>query len=127
MQSTKEIAAEIRKVFKKTLLGTKWSIRIQTFSGGSSISITLREAPYQVLEAKQIHPYMQRGYSQLSEYTLDDYDSEERISNGAVLTPAGWKLFCDVVKFLDSLNWFNVRDSFLHLQIGDWDRPFKVV
>ena len=123
-KSTKEIAAEIRQVFKKTLPNTKWSVRMQSFAGGSSISVALLEAPFEVLEAEQ--PYCERGYAQLSEYTLDDFNSENRISNGAVLTKEGWKLMCEVVQFLDSLRWFNIRDSFLHLEIGHWDKPFTV-
>ena len=126
-KSTKEIAAEIRQELKVRYPEAKFSVSKQSFSMGSSISVVLMSAPFEALEANQPYTSDGRNHAQLNEYQLvDSYRKEERNSNGAILTVAGWRLMREVVVYLNSLKWFDTRYSFLHLEIGKWDKPFTV-
>ena len=130
-KSTKEMAAQIRKELKVRFPTYKFSVRKEGFSGGSAITVALMTAPHEVFAAEQNERYHLSSYAfkyaQLNEYQLnhtsrnDNYDS-----NGTRLTKRAFNMLVDLVQYLDSLKWFDTRYSFLHLEIGKWDKPFTV-
>ena len=79
--TTTEIAKLIRKQLKKELPICKFSVTTSYFSGGSSITVALMEAPFEVMEPNK---NWKNGYAQLNERVI-----EEGYSNGVNLTKEG--------------------------------------
>lgn len=119
-RSTKEIAEIIRTYLKEIYSDCKWSVRYESFSGGSAIHVYLMEAPYQVCVDEN------QGHFEISKYRLD---REER------LVPKAKAMFADVLRLIKSyhfddsdgmIDYFNTNFYF-HLGVGKWDKSFKVV
>ena len=142
--STKDIAERIREQLKKEFPQCKFSVRCKFFSGGSEISVSLQEAPFEVFnkehkQDKNGNVYTERNwqYSQLNDITLLNYTWEdtEGYCNGAYLTKEAWQVLKKVSQIIASYR-FDDSDGqidYFHtnfypfLTIGRWDKPFKVV
>jgi len=148
---TKEIAKQIREKLKK-IAGVKFSVTMQSYSGGSSISVYLMESNFKVIEdfknlsdeaifkykdggrrtEEQLKEMQEGGHFQLNtHYTHEEYN-KDLWNNGVFLTEAGHKLFREVNKIVNYYNYdnsdiqsdyFNVN-FYCHLSIGKWDKPY---
>lgn len=129
-RSTKDIAALVRETLKKELPAWKFSVRVQNYSCGSSITLSLMSGPEQVVEARYQHvhsfpragaqpeeyqfkiPYTEQqpfpGYAQLNHYQLEadnQGERELRLSNGEYLTPLGWSVMKKANEILSAEHW----------------------
>lgn len=149
---TKEIAKRIRQEIKNKYPQCKFSITMQSYSGGSSISIALMSAPFDVFKDPStitedtIHRYFDgrtledirdsntRKYVQLNYYQLLDDYKDDTWCNGAFLTKEAHQILQDVVKITNQYNYDNSDSTidyfdtnfYLHMSIGHWDKPFQV-
>ncbi len=128
------IAKEVKQELNKHYPQCKWSIRIERFSGGRSLKVTLLAAPFEAFARdKDCAGNEVRGYAQLNQYQFHSPD-DEFINNGSYLTKEAWDCMADAYRIAGRDNW-NKSDSqadyfdvnyWLHLQIGNWDKPFAV-
>jgi len=131
-----EIAKWIRVQLKKEYPECKWSV---TTRAPRSIDVYLMEAPFDVFEGE--NPFRYRDsqgndigdYAQLNEYALlDDYNDDERKTNGVTLTPECWQVMKRAAQLLNQHNFDNSdpMTDYFHVNywtgigIGKWDRPF---
>lgn len=142
----KDIARAIRKELKEATPECKWSIRIERYSGGKSLYISLMEAPFDAIKAvrresfaggehKFIIEPVKEQYAQINHYHLDNYSNEDEwagVNNGYVLHEDAIKALKHATHFANSFN-FDDSDSmidyfhtnfYLHLEIGRWNKPF---
>lgn len=119
-RSTKEIAEIIRTYLKEIYSDCKWSVRYESFSGGSVIHVSLMEAPYQVCVDEN------QGHFEINQHW---FDREER------LVPKAKVMFADVLRLIKSyhfddsdgmIDYFNTNFYF-YLGVGKWDKSFQVV
>lgn len=143
----KEIAKQIRTDLKN-LKGYKFSVTIERFSGGSSISVAMLTSPIQIkrnvedipndpniigfndnADLKGIQNYT---YHQLNEYQLkDDYDVN-MWCNSVFLTKAGHDILKNVVDISkkhhydnsDPMSDYFDTNFYLHVSLGKWDKDF---
>lgn len=150
--STKEIAKLIRERLKKEFPECRFSVTIERFTGGSSITVSLMSTPFEVFELRPNRDNFsfltefdfrnsllatqhghESGYAQLNHYNFL-YSTTKNYSNGVFLTEKAYKLLRKAVKIVESFNYddsdgmidyFHTRFYF-HLNIGKWDKPFRV-
>lgn len=148
---TKEIAKRIRQQLKREFSGCKFSVRIEYYSMGSSITVRLMKSDIKVkkdfseLSDYSLSFYKDKRYTedalrrmqgetyhQLNEYILRGEYNPDHWCNGVFLTERGHKFLKRVVKIADHYN-FNDSDSMtdyyhvnfsFHLSLGKWDKPF---
>lgn len=137
-----DIAKEIRVACKKMTPECKFSIRVQKYAGGQSMSITLMSAPFEVFkkvddeiadlnkkyctkdEAKELwQGIIDKGHHQVNQYYYkEDY----------IMTEEAKKVMEFLIKLTNSYN-FDDSDSqidYFHnnfysdFSIGSWDKPF---
>ncbi len=115
---TKEIAKIVRDTLKKEFRDCKFSVTIERYSGGSSITIALISAPFEVLKSGE-------RYRQLNQYYLDrDKD----------LTPKGKAMMKRVNEIIKSFHRDNsdpMTDYFCvnfyySLHVGKGNKDFEV-
>jgi len=146
----KEIAKIIKTNLKKEYPKCKFSVQIQRYSMGQSLYISLMEAPFEAIikkgsfgnhgfQSMEDQGYTYEAYSQLNQYTFKEpYENAYPIegwNNGCQLTKEAWDCMKKVSQISTSYNYddsdgmidyFNTN-FYLHLNIGKWDKPFKVV
>lgn len=125
IRDIKDIAKAVREYVKKKYPDCKFSVKIERYSGGQSMSVTLLEAPF--------NPLLNENNWQVSStgnkyYSVNHYHFERNES----LTPEAIELFKDVRNFYNQYNYnhsdsqsdyFNVR-FYETLAIGEWDKGF---
>ena len=125
-----EIAKAIRKDLKKAFPDCKFSIRKKDFAGGGSITVSLMMAPFKVIE--KANDEYDKTYCQINNYCLDKYLLPDSVLQ---LTPQAVDLLKKVTEIAQAYNYsdcdsqidyFDVNFYF-HLEIGQWDKPFKEV
>ena len=132
MKDIKETAKEVRQTLTKEYPACKWSVRIERFSGGQEMKVALLAAPFEAF-ARDVdcNGNKVKGYTQLNQYQFSSPDDDNR-NNGAYLTREAWDCMAEAYKIASRDNWdksdpqtdyFNVN-YWLHLEIGNWDRPF---
>jgi len=151
MASTKEIAKLIRTDLK-AFPGFKFSVTIENYSGGSSISLHVMAAPHRMIRTMaeipaindpentgrytrtQIEEMQSKKYHQLSQYQLrssDEY-APDTWNNGVFLTEYGHNELKKIVVVVEkyhkdssdsSIDYFNCNFYF-HLSLGKWDNLF---
>jgi len=135
MTDIKEIAKIIRKQLKQEFPKCKFSVRIERYSMGQSMTIALMAAPFETFASNtDVNGYeRERDYAQLNEYQLRR-DPEGYICNGTYLTPNAWDVMKRVDEIQGKYNWdrsehltdyYNVNYYF-HAQIGQWNKNFEV-
>ncbi|MDR1541324.1 MAG: hypothetical protein LBU32_25685 [Clostridiales bacterium] len=130
--STIDIAKLIRQYVKQAYPLHKFSVTRQYFAGGSSIHVALMEAPHPVFaegkSPRDDHVQNAPAYFEPGRWAFGD---EPR----CVLTEQAVTVLQDVQAFINSYN-YDDRDSMIdyfstnfysRLDIGKWDKPFKVV
>ena len=136
MTDIKEIAKDIRKQLKKEFPKCKFSVRIERYSMGQNMTISLMTAPFEVFASDtDVNGYEREGdYAQLNEYQLWR-EPEDYICNGTYLTSNAWDIMKRADEIQGKYNWdksehmtdyFNVNYYF-HAQIGQWNKAFQVV
>lgn len=148
---TKEIARRIRHQLKQEFKGCKFSVRIEYYSMGSSITVRLMRADRQIKRdfnkisdyslsfyrdnhytPEQLKALQEEEYHQLNEYILKRKHDPDHWCNGVFLTEAGHDLLKRVVEIADQYNYndsdsmtdyYSVNFSF-HVSLGRWDKPF---
>jgi len=151
----KEVAKRIRTQLKDKFKGCNFSVIKESYSGGDSIHINLMSADfdpfrkYEDLSEEVRHRYQEDGrrteeelkalcsstHAQLSQYTFREDYNPNTWNNGHFLTEKAHNILKEVVKIVNYYNWDNsdaMTDYFdvnfyLHLNIGKWDTPFKIV
>lgn len=149
---TTEIAKRVRADLKKELPNSVFAIRTQHYSGGSSISIYLMDSNVKVIKdfeevpeaaidrlesrhytLENIKKAQSEKHHQLNEYDFGKEYDPYSWSNGVFLTPAGHELFRKVMEIVGYYNYdhsdiqsdYFDRNFYLHLNIGQWDKPYK--
>lgn len=136
MTDIKKIAKEIRKQLKQEFPQCKFSVRIERYSGGQSMTISLMQAPFAAFGSdKDANGNDGPGdYAQLNQFQLRD-EPQDYICNGYLLTPDAWAIMKRADEIQGRYNWdksdpmtdyFNVNYYF-HAEIGQWNKSFEVV
>lgn len=119
--TTKEIAAIVSNEYKKQFPNCKFSVRIETYSGGSSINVALMAADFEVVTDEA------RGESGIQ---INHY----HIVNDERLTEKGKELFKTARQILNAYN-FDESDSsvdyffvnfYEHYSVGQYNKPFQM-
>jgi hypothetical protein len=130
-KSIKEIAAGIRAELKVRLPEWKFSVRVQTYSGGGSINMSLMSGPEGVI-VKSLSDASLHGYAQLNQYTFQD--REGGYNNGVLLTDRGWEVMKQATEILSAPHWDESNSQidyfccnyYMHVEIGQWNKPYTV-
>ena len=145
------ITRRIKEDLKRIFPGCKFSVILDSYSGGKGVNISLMSSDRQIVRrfedlpgsliehlkalgysVEQIKTLQGARYSQLNEYTLrGDYNAVDWC-NGVYLTEAGFNLLKRVVEVADYYN-YNHSDPmtdyfcvnfYLHIALGKYDKPF---
>ncbi len=123
-----EIAKEVRANLKAEFPACKFSVTIERYSMGRSLTVALMEAPFPVLEDTH---HWSKGHAQLNEYTLKNEYTDGK-NNGAILTREAWDVLAKASKIGNATNWddsdmmtdyYSVNYSF-SIYVGKWDKAF---
>lgn len=129
----KTIAKEVKQKLSSQYPNCTWSTRIKRFSGGQELQVSLLTAPFEAfLKDTDCNGNKVNGYAQLNQYQFKDEWKNEGINNGSTLTREAWDCMTYAYKVASIDNWNNSdpqTDYFdvnywLHLEIGQWDKPF---
>jgi len=148
---TKEIARRIRQQLKAEFKGYKFSVTIEFYSMGSSITVRLMKSDIRVKRnfdeitdyallfyknnrytEEQLKSLQNETYHQLNQYILKSDHDPDHWCNGVFLTEQGHNLLKRVVQIVDYYNfddsdpmtdYYHVNFSF-HLSLGKWDKSF---
>lgn len=141
--TTKEIAKQIRTDLK-AMKGYKFSVRTESYSGGSSINVNVMKSPIRMIRTPdeipvnvsvynytrdQINDMQTKKYHQLSNYILNDGYEEESWNNGVFLTEAGHNDLMKVNEIIKKYHWDKSDSSvdyfhtnfYYHIELGKWD------
>lgn len=148
MNSTKDIAKLIRNDLK-AFPGFKFSVTIETYSGGSSINVDVMASPGRMIRTMAEIPDVSNSlgwghtrdaiagrqkekYHQLNQYQCKDEYKPDTWNNGVFLTEYGHNELKRIVAVVEkyhrdssdsSIDYFNCNFYF-HLNLGKWDNPF---
>ncbi|MCI9976483.1 hypothetical protein JY742_10160 [Clostridioides difficile] len=119
--STKDIAKIIRQYVKEIYPTYKFSVTTTSFSGGSSISVSLMEAPSNIFNEG-----LEKDYIQINHYNIS---SDDRLNS------IGKSVLNDVYSQLQSYNYddsdamidYFDTNFYIDINVGKWDKAFKVV
>ena len=148
---TKEIAKMIRGHLKIELPDNKFSVVIERYAGGSSITVSMMESGSKIikdfkdLDVDRVQHFVALGhtkesiekgqaelYHQLNPYTLRTQFDSEGWCNGVFLTEEGHSVLQKVVSIVDRYN-YDDSDSMtdyycvnfaFSIGLGHWDKPF---
>lgn len=131
-----EIAKKVRKQLKAEFPECRFSVRIERYSMGQSMSISLMKAPFAAFaKTEDVNGNQRTGdYAQLNQFQLRR-EPNEYICNGLFLTPDAWRVMKRADEIQSCYNWDNsdsMTDYFdvnfyFHPEIGQWNKPFEVV
>lgn len=121
----KEIAKMVRKQLKKEFPQCKFSVRIERYSGGQSMTVSLMEAPFAATTNGE-------DYLQLNHYKLRSENYDDRFNDG-VVTEKAWSAMRRAVELMNEHNWDNSDamidyfdvNFYMSVHIGKWDKPFQ--
>ena len=131
----KIIAKEVKQELQKQYPKCTWSTRIERFSGGQSLAVTLMAAPFKAFARDtDCNGNKQDGYAQLNQYQFKQPWENDGLNNGSYLTKEAWDCMASTYKIASKDNWNNSDSQvdyfdvnyWLHLEIGKWDKPFIV-
>lgn len=128
----KTIAKEVRQTLNKEYPDCTWSVSIERYAGGQSMSVRLMSAPFPAF-ARDVtsNGYPQSQHTQLNDHQFREHN-DDYLNNGSYLTPEAWECLAKAVKIANRDNWDNSDiqsdyfdvNYYLHLAIGKWDKPF---
>lgn len=113
----KTIAKEIRTELKKAYKGFKFSVTIERYSMGQSLTVNVMEAPFQICEDGSTSKQVNHVWLEKSE----------------LFTQKGKALLKKITEIANRDNWDNsdsMTDYFdvnfyFHLEVGKWNKPFQ--
>jgi hypothetical protein len=122
--SATEVSA-IRKELKAQFPKFKFGVR--KGSGSLSVDVTVKSGP---VDFSDIFDQTSRSYAQINQYHLGNYGKHEKF----------FEQILRIIKIAPSTveggrRWFDESDAqtdyfhtayYIHLQIGEWDKPYKV-
>lgn len=119
-QPTKEITSMIRKYCKEYFPDYKFSVTFSSYSGGSSISVSLMEAPHEAFTGPN------REHAQVNHYYLDhcEYLTER---TRAVLSDVIHQINSYRMDDSDSMIDYFHTNFYFNVNVGKWDKAFKIV
>ena len=139
--SMKEISKRIKQQLKKEFPSCIFSVRIENYSGGSSLHLNLISGNFDAIlfdtEYQNINGIENRvrvecksQNAQLNEYTLKEYTNG--LCNGTILSKTCWTVMKRAVEITRLYNWDNSEPQtdyfdvnfYLYLNIGKWDKPY---
>jgi len=148
---TKEIAKRIRNTLKERFKDCVFSVVMESYSGGSSISIYLMQSNFKVMQdfkdlseeaitrylddgmrtREQLKTMQETNYNQLNHNIEEEYNKDVW-NNGIFLTEAGYNLFKEVCEIVNYYNYdhsdaqtdYFDTNFYLHLNIGKYDKPY---
>ncbi len=124
-KNIKDIAKEVRAELKKEFPACKFSVTIERYSGGQSLSVALTVAPVQVLSDEYLAENEGRAYFQVNNYYIEE---------SVRLTEEGKVMLSKVNEISNRRNWdksdmmtdyFNVNYYF-QFAVGKWDKDFQI-
>ncbi len=131
----KGIAKEIRKQLKKEFPRCKFSVRIERYSGGQSLYVSLMSAPFEAFTSDMDANGNPRSgdYAQLNYYQLRQ-EPDEYICNGNYITKEAWDTMVRVDEIQKGYNWDNSDlqtdyfdvNFYFNPSVGQWNKPFQV-
>lgn len=144
----KDVASDIRLQLKKEFPYCKFSITIERYSMGQSMTIALMEAPFTGVIAKREGEYVGGvmvssmvgefdQYAQINKYTLskttDEYEKDKIVNNGSFISKEARNCLKRAYELSLEYNYNNsdtMTDYFdvnfyLSLAIGKYNKPFK--
>lgn len=131
----KDIAKEIRKNLKTEFPKCTFSVRIERYSMGQSLTMSLMKTPFEVFtEDRDTAGNIQnKEYAQLNQYQFSG-EFNEGISNGTYLTREAWDVLKKASEIGNARNWDNSDPQtdyfdvnyYFNIHIGQWDKPFSV-
>lgn len=117
---TKEIAKEIRANLKRVFgKGYKFSVRMETFAGGSSITVILLSAPFQAIMEGEDNSIQLNQFYPESEHRLTANGREAVTIMHQIALLRHWDK-SDV-----QVDYF-CTNYYYHGGVGKWDKPFQV-
>lgn len=129
----KLIAKEVKQKLNSQYPDCTWATRIKRFSGGQELTVSLLSASFQAF-ARDIdcNGNKQNGYAQLNQYQFNKDWEAECLNNGYYLTKEAWNCMSTAYRIANADNWDNSDSQvdyfdvnyWLHLEIGQWDKPF---
>lgn len=148
---TTEIAKRIRQQLKEEFPDVTFSVTKESYSGGSSITISLMKAPFKIVRTmneigemdifdlgtgyakEDIEHRQAEDYHQLNQYTLRELYNPHKWCNGVFITEKAHQVLQRAVQISDQYN-FDKSDHmtdyffvnyYLHTAIGKWNKPFE--
>lgn len=122
----KNIAKIVREYLKEKYPKYKFSITIERYSGGQSMTISLISSPVNIFTESYLKKEnVNKGYAQLNKYYLN---TDERLTEDAV------KMFEEIKELIDSYNYddsdamidYFDTNFYWHLHIGKWNKPLQI-
>lgn len=144
-KSTKEIAKQIRQDLK-VMKGYKFSVTMESFSGGSAINVNVMKSSVRMIRnmaeipedinpeinytRSQIENMQGKKYQQLNTYQLRDEYNPESWCNGVFLTEAGHNDLMKIVEIAKKEHWdesdisvdYFHTNFYFHISLGKWDK-----
>ena len=138
----KDIAKDIRDALKSHYPEWKYSVTINRFPNGQSLSVALMSGPRSPFGDNMTYPsrlYMMSpidGHAQLNSYiTKEPLDGKMVwVSNGVILTDEAANMLREVIEISNRDNWddsmpaIDYFDSnyYFYISIGKWNKPFTI-
>jgi len=129
----KDIAREVKATLKKEFPACTFSVKIERYSLGQSMTVALMTAPFAVFDKDEDVNGNKRleDYAQLNQYQFRS-EGWEPVNNGVYLTPKAWDMLKRVDEIQNGRNWDNSDlqtdyfdvNYYTNLNIGRWDKPF---
>lgn len=116
----KEQTKILRDGIKEMYPECKWSVSFKTYSGGGSIYVALMEAPFEVFSNPNEHD---------TQIYFHSFGSETRFTPDALDMLKKVDQFIKSYRYDDSDGQMDYFDTnfYYHFDIGQYDKPFKVV
>ena len=128
-----QIAKQTRETLKKEFPNCKFSVTVEKYSGGRTMTIALMSGDFQAMENSES---WKDGYAQLNHYTLErDTRESSNSCNGALLTQKAWDVMKRANEIGQAENWDNsdsMTDYFdvnyyLDINIGKWNKRYQAI
>jgi len=114
----KNYTKQVRKELKKRYPDFKFSVRTEDHM---SLRVVIREAPFNLLSEDN-----DSGYEQINHYHIDEFYEDEP-KKRKLLNEISSVMMADRHTVSYDMDYGSIPNYYIHLQIGEWDRPFKII
>jgi len=145
----KDIAKLVRKELKGKFPASKFSVRIERYSGGQSIYVSLASGPFDPFTEKASESHVrddrdveervkrleydrEKGYTQVNQYHWEE-NFETYHERGGLLSERAYEIMKYVSGYVSSyrrddsdgmIDYFDTN-FYAHYGVGKWDKPFE--